>query len=72
MVMGMLGQQKKEQGLDAGGIAQLLLKTAGSNTAKKQEMGVIGKFLDQDGDGSVMDDLAGMGMKMFGNFLRKK
>lgn len=71
MVMGMLGRQKKQQGLDAGGIAQFLMKSVGSASAKQQEMGLIGKFLDQDGDGSVMDDLAGMGMKMFGKFLRK-
>jgi hypothetical protein len=71
MVLGMLGQQKKQQGLDAGGIAQLLKKSVSSASAKQKEMGLIGKLLDQDGDGSVLDDLAGMGMKMFGKFLRK-
>jgi hypothetical protein len=71
MVLGMLGQQKKQQGLDAGGIAELLMKSVSSASSKQKEMGLIGKLLDQDGDGSVMDDLAGMGMKMFGKFLRK-
>ncbi|MFT4664281.1 MAG: hypothetical protein ACI8YQ_001670 [Polaribacter sp.] len=71
MVMGMLGRQKKQDGLDAGGIAQFLMNSVGSASAKQEEMGLIGKLLDQDGDGSVMDDLAGMGMKMFGKFLNK-
>jgi len=34
-------------------------------------MGIIGKFLDQDGDGSIMDDIAGMGMNMLGKWMRK-
>lgn len=71
MVMGMLGKEKKQQGLDAGGIAQFLMSSVGSASAKQEEMGLIGKLLDQDGDGSIMDDIAGMGMKMFGNFLKK-
>ncbi len=71
MVMGMLGRQKKQSGLDAGGLAQILSNTVRSGSAQRQEMGLVGKLLDQDGDGSVMDDLAGMGMKMFGRFLRK-
>lgn len=71
MVMGMLGKQKRSQGLDAGGLAQFLSKSVNSASSKRQEMGLIGKLLDQDGDGSVMDDIAGMGMKMFGKFLKK-
>ena len=71
MVMAMLGRQKRQQGLDASGIARFLMSSVQSASAKQQEMGLIGKLLDQDGDGSIMDDLAGMGMKMFGRFLRK-
>jgi len=71
IVMGMLGKQKKEQNLDQGGLADILNQTIKSSSSKKKELGLIGKFLDQDGDGSVMDDLANMGMKAFGRFLRK-
>ncbi len=71
MVMGMLGKQKRQANLDGSGLADFLSKSVNSATNKQQEMGLIGKMLDQDGDGSVMDDLAGMGMKMFGKFLRK-
>ncbi len=71
MVMGMLGKQKKAQGLDGCGVADFLTKSVQSATNQRQEMGLVGKFLDQDGDGSVMDDIAGMGMNILGNFLKK-
>ena len=45
-----------------GGIGDLLSRTVQSSTNKRNEMGLIGRFLDKDGDGSVMDDLVGMGM----------
>lgn len=61
MVMGMLGQQKKQQGLDIGGIASLL---SGTVTQQRQSgnplMDMASRFLDQDGDGSAVDDIAGM------------
>lgn len=60
MVMGALGRQKREQGLDAGGITDLLTNSVQTAGQQRQEMGIIGKFLDQDGDGSVIDDVAGM------------
>lgn len=71
IVLGMLGKQKRQNNLDQGGLSDILSKTIQSESSKRNELGFIGKFLDQDGDGSVMDDLAGMGMKMFGKFLRR-
>ena len=61
MVMGMLGQQKRQKGLDIGGIAGLL-----SNSVTQQRssgnplMDMATRFLDKDGDGSALDDVAGM------------
>lgn len=72
LVMGALGKQKRESNLDPSGLASMLGGAVQSQTNKRQELGLIGKFLDQDGDGSIMDDLAGHGMKIFGNFLRGK
>jgi hypothetical protein len=61
MVMGMLGQQKRQQGLDIGGIANML---SGTVNAQRQQgnpiMDMATRFLDQDGDGSAIDDIAGM------------
>lgn len=61
MVMGMLGKQKQQQGLDIGGIAGLLSNSV--NTQRQQGnpiMDMANRFLDQDGDGSAIDDIAGM------------
>ena len=71
MILGALGKQKRQNNMDQSSISDFLTKSVQSATNQRQEMGMIGKFLDQDGDGSVMDDLAGMGMKMFGKFLKK-
>ena len=68
IVMGMLGKQKQQQNLDQGGLADILSRSVQSQSNKRQEMGFIGKLLDQDGDGSVLDDLANLGMR----FLRRR
>lgn len=74
MVMSMLGKQKKTQGLDVSSLVSLLsgtvsqAKTSNANPA----MGMITSFLDQDGDGSITDDVANVGMKFLGNLFRRK
>jgi len=62
VVMGLLGKQKREQGLDASGIAGLLSNMTGQQRQQKQQnpaLGMITSFLDADGDGNIMDDIAG-------------
>ena len=71
LVMGALGRQKRTQNLDNSGLSDYLQRSVKSAGAQRQEMGLIGKLLDQDGDGSVMDDIAGLGMNMLGKFLKK-
>ena len=65
LLMGMLGQQKQQNGLDAGGVASLLTGAADQQAAQNPIMGLVSQFLDKDHDGSILDDLAGMGMNMF-------
>jgi len=72
MVLGMLGKQKKSQGLDLAGIASLLSGTVSQQKQANPAMSLIAGFLDKDGDGSMMDDVAGMGMKMLGNFFKNR
>ncbi len=67
LVMGTLGKQKRERNLNESGLSEFLQESVNSASNKRKEMGLIGKLLDQDGDGSVIDDIAGM----FGKFLRK-
>jgi|SRR6187431_46868 len=67
MVLAALGKAKKEQGLNETSIGDLLSGSVKSQVNKNQEMGLLTRFLDADGDGSVMDDIANMGMKFFLN-----
>jgi len=55
IVMGAIGKKKKEEGLDAAGVAEVL--KAERPQAKEQAGGILG-MLDADGDGDIMDDLA--------------
>ncbi|PRX55086.1 DUF937 domain-containing protein [Flagellimonas meridianipacifica] len=60
LVLGYLGKQTKQQNLSSPDALNGLLGglMGGSNTQKEQSL--IETFLDSDGDGSVIDDLAGM------------
>ena len=67
IVMGVVGQERKSGGLDLGGLARILL---GGQQQQQQSRpannpgGMFGKLLDMDGDGSMMDDLLNIGMKI--------
>jgi hypothetical protein len=67
LVMGAVGRTSRESNLDAGGLSTML---TGEHEHLKQSapgvMGALGRFLDQDNDGSVMDDVGGMLGKAFG------
>ena len=62
LVMAYLGRQKRQQNLDAGGLSDLLQREAASTrqAAPNDLLGSIGSFLDRDGDGNPLDDVAGM------------
>ncbi len=72
IVMGSLGKAKKEQGFEVSDLTSFLGNSVKSTSNQSAEMSMISKFIDQDGDGSVMDDIAGMGMNMLSNFFKKK
>ena len=71
LVMGTLGKAKKQRGFDLGGLSQILSGTVQQASKEREGMGLIEKVLDADGDGSMMDDIAGMGMKVLGGLFRK-
>lgn len=62
LVMGALGKTARERGLDPGGLAGMLggEQQRAAQTAPAGVMGMLGKLLDRDGDGSVMDDIGGL------------
>lgn len=68
IVMGYLGKQKKDGGLDAGSLAG----TLGTMVKDGGGAGFLKGILDKDGDGKISDDLMDKGMDMLGGFLKKK
>ena len=72
MLLGVLGQQKRQQGLDSSGISDLLNGARQQQERQQQSNssplgGMLKNMLDADGDGSIIDDVGGM----LGKFLKK-
>lgn len=68
LLMGLLGQQQQQKGLDPNGLSTYL----GGQQQKAQEsnpdlMGALNTLLDADKDGTALDDVIGMAAKLFGN-----
>jgi hypothetical protein len=66
IVMAYLGRQKREQGVDSGGLGGLLGGLLGGSQPSMAQ--AAGSMLDRDGDGSSMDDIASMAF----NYLRNR
>lgn len=68
LVMGMLGKQQKQAGLDAKDLSGLL----GSEKQRAEEsnpdmMSTLNTLLDMNKDGSALDDILGLAGKLFGS-----
>jgi len=69
ILMGMLGQQKKQNNLDAKGLGSLtsmLASNFGSEAGTSGIMETVTNLLDANKDGNVVDDIMGMVGKFFG------
>ncbi len=72
LVLGMLGRQKKQQNMDQGGLMDFLTRSVTQqNQRQQQPASLMTKILDRDGDGSAIDEIAGMGMKVLGGFFKR-
>lgn len=73
IVMGYLGKQKNANNLDANGLTSLLGgMLSGASQTNQKEMSMIEKLLDQNGDGSIMDDAMNIGSKLLGGLFGGK
>jgi hypothetical protein len=73
IVMAYLGRAKSSRQLDSDGVASML----GRERSRLQErspsgMDALGKILDADGDGSILDDLAQQGGGLLGSLFRSR
>ncbi len=60
ILMGVLGKQQQQQNVsDSSGISNMLGSLLGGNSAQS-EQSFLTSILDADGDGSIVDDVAGM------------
>ena len=76
IIMGALGKQQRQQ--NAGGNLGNLIQILGGAQQQQQQqqsnnpfMQILGRVLDQDGDGSMQDDAMNMGAKILGNLFKK-
>ncbi len=61
ILLGYLGKQTRQQNVSSpDGLNGLLGGLMGGNKAAAKQQSLVESFLDSDGDGSVIDDLAGM------------
>lgn len=66
LLLGALGQQKKQQNIDASGISGMLGNIVEQN-GDSGLMGMVTRLLDTDQDGDIMDDVG----NLLGGFLKK-
>ena len=66
LVLGVLGQQKKENNLDAQGIGNLTSNLMSNFAGEGGIMSMVTNLLDANKDGNVMDDVMGLVGKFFG------
>lgn len=63
ILMGMIGQQKQKQNVnEASGIQNLLGGMMGGGRQADKQQSLIESFLDSNGDGSILDDLASLAL----------
>lgn len=68
MVMGALGKTTRQQGTGVGGLFDLLGQATGQMQQQQpQAFNLVNMLLDQNRDGSVVDDV----VRMLGNFLKR-
>ena len=77
LVMGMLGKQRKQatqanSGFEVSDIFNMLNGSMNNNRQRVKQQSIVEKFLDADGDGSIIDDIAGkVGKGLLNKFFGK-
>ncbi len=69
IVLGALGKEKSQKGIDANGLTSMIPMLAGllGSGSNNDVLGMAAKLLDADGDGDIMDDVS----NLIGGFFKK-
>ncbi len=70
VVMGAIGKQQRDSGLDASQLTSLLSDERGQIDKTPGAGGLLTRLLDQDGDDSIVDDLGQAGMGLLGKMFK--
>lgn len=63
LIMGYLGKQSRQQNVtDSSGLGNMLGGMLGGSDGGAKQQSLIESFLDSDGDGSILDDVAAMAL----------
>ena len=71
IVLGMLGKQKKSSGLSNSDLSSVLSGALGQATQKASNPSILTSLLDRDGDGSIADEAASLGMNLLKGLFKK-
>jgi hypothetical protein len=72
LIMGALGKAKRQQGLDASGLASMLgQQEEVARAASPSAVDMFSRLLDSDGDGDATDDIVKMGSGLLGSLFGK-
>ncbi|PVX52203.1 uncharacterized protein DUF937 [Balneicella halophila] len=70
VIMGALAGKKQNSNTNVGNILDSITGEMHTRTSSKEQT-IIEKLLDQDNDGSIMDDVADIGKSLLGNMFKK-
>ena len=71
LIMGALGNMKRQQGFDASGLAAALgQEERAARQVSPSAVDMFARMLDSDGDGDPMDDIVKMGSGLLGSFFK--
>jgi len=71
LIMGVLGKAKRQQGLDASGLAAALgQQERAARQVSPSAVDMFSRMLDSDGDGDSMDDIVKMGSGLLGGLFK--
>lgn len=64
VILGALGKARNQQNMGVGDLTKLLGGAVQNQAQSNRQFGLIQQLLDRDGDGSIMDDIANIGLGM--------